>query len=88
MTRQLKLAGYHVTVANNGREGLDCLLAERDKEPNPMPIRACLMDIEMPVMGGLEAIKLLREHEQRGDVPVRYVRHRICVVSPARADNL
>ncbi|KAK4047297.1 hypothetical protein OIV83_005475 [Microbotryomycetes sp. JL201] len=69
MTRQLKLAGYHVTVANNGREGLDYLIAERQKPHNPMPIRACLMDIEMPVMGGLEAIRLLREMERRAEVP-------------------
>ncbi|KAM0790951.1 hypothetical protein ACM66B_004256 [Microbotryomycetes sp. NB124-2] len=69
MTRQLKLAGYHVTVANNGREGLDYLIAEREKPQNTMPIKACLMDIEMPVMGGLEAIKLLREMERRAEVP-------------------
>lgn len=63
-----------VSVAGNGREGLDLLLAERTKDPNPTPIAAVLMDIEMPVMGGLEAIKLLREMEQTGEVPKRYVR--------------
>lgn len=31
------------------------------------------MDIEMPVMGGLEAIKLLREMEESGEIPRRYV---------------
>lgn len=47
MQRQLKLAGYTVTVANNGREGLDYLIAEQSKTPNDSPICACLMDIEV-----------------------------------------
>lgn len=51
MQRQLKLAGYAVTVANNGREGLDYLIAEQTKQPNPMPICACLMDIEVGSRG-------------------------------------
>jgi len=32
------------------------------------------MDIEMPVMGGLEAIKLLREMETTGEIDHHYVR--------------
>lgn len=93
LTRQLKLAGYTVSVANNGREGLDLLLAESElccysqrtlahvhhspvaetRDPNPSPIVCALMDIEMPVMGGLEAIRLLREMESTGEVDRHYV---------------
>lgn len=47
LSRQLKMAGYVVTVANNGREGLDYLIAEQTKQPNDSPISACLMDIEV-----------------------------------------
>lgn len=73
LMRQLKLAGHTVSVAGNGREGLDVLLAEADKEHNTSPITVVLMDIEMPVMGGLEAIKLLREMETSGEIKKRYV---------------
>lgn len=73
LSRQLKNAGYICTVANNGREGLDVLLEERTKTPNSSPIAVVLMDVEMPVMGGLEAIRLLREMEKTGEMPVRYV---------------
>ncbi|ORY86727.1 hypothetical protein BCR35DRAFT_302458 [Leucosporidium creatinivorum] len=72
LTRQLKLAGYAVSVANNGREGLDLLLAEQTKQPNPSPIVVALMDIEMPVMGGIEAITLLREMESTGQIAKHY----------------
>ncbi|WP_291844857.1 PAS domain S-box protein [Maricaulis sp.] len=43
---------YHVETAKNGREALD-LLAD-------MPIDAVLMDIQMPVMSGDEAIRRIR----------------------------
>ncbi|SCZ87449.1 BZ3500_MvSof-1268-A1-R1_Chr2-2g04915 [Microbotryum saponariae] len=74
MTRQLKLAGYGVTVANHGREALDILLAEstRTNHHEQGPIVMVLMDIEMPVMGGLEAIRLLREMEKSGQIANRY----------------
>ncbi|SCV70300.1 BQ2448_1694 [Microbotryum intermedium] len=74
MTRQLKLAGYAVTVANHGREALDILLAEatRTNHQDQGPIAMVLMDIEMPVMGGLEAIRLLRELERSGQILTRY----------------
>lgn len=73
LARQLKNAGYLCTVANNGREGLDILIEEQKKDPNPSPVAVVLMDVEMPVMGGLEAIRLLRQMEAAGEMPVRYV---------------
>lgn len=81
LSRQLKNAGYICTVANNGREGLDVLLEERTKTPNSSPIAVVLMDVEMPVMGGLEAIRLLREMEKTGEVPVRYVSRAVASMS-------
>ncbi|KAK4055384.1 hypothetical protein OIO90_003222 [Microbotryomycetes sp. JL221] len=72
LSRQLKLAGFSVTIANNGREGLDFLLAEITKQPNESPIAGVLMDIEMPVMSGLEAIRSLRQMERQGEMPWHY----------------
>ncbi len=49
----LKEAGASVDVAVNGREAVDMALED--------PYDIVLMDIEMPVMGGYEAARLLRE---------------------------
>ncbi len=45
--------GYHLTIANNGKEALEQLC-----ELHPDLI---LMDLQMPVMGGIECCQLLRE---------------------------
>ncbi|WP_404471896.1 response regulator [Vreelandella venusta] len=51
----LEAWGYHVTLAENGREGLAKALAE--------PFDAVLTDIEMPVMDGFALTARLRENE-------------------------
>lgn len=55
--RTLERAGYKVTVANNGQEALDLL----DREN----FDVVLMDVQMPVMGGIEATRAIRAREQR-----------------------
>ncbi|KAI5477386.1 hypothetical protein MNV49_006453 [Pseudohyphozyma bogoriensis] len=79
LTRQLRMQDYDVTVADNGREGLNLLLAEKvkvgtknDKGEEYVPISIVLMDIEMPVLTGLEAIRELRELEKSGTIPKHY----------------
>lgn len=76
LLRQLKTAGYEVTVANHGREALDILVkdAELSDDGQEPHISAVLMDLQMPVMGGLEAIKELRQRERSGEFRRRYVR--------------
>ena len=51
-TRFLQHAGADVSIAKNGKEALDLL--------HHMHFDCVLMDIQMPVMGGLEAIKKIR----------------------------
>jgi two-component system, sensor histidine kinase and response regulator len=50
----LKDLGHELIEAENGKEALEALENNND-------IDLILMDIEMPVMGGLEAIRYIRE---------------------------
>jgi CheY-like chemotaxis protein len=54
--RLLEKAGHAVTVAGNGQEALDALARES--------FDVVLMDVQMPVLGGLEAVIVLREREK------------------------
>ena len=55
-------AGVQVVVANNGQEAMEILTEQR--------VDLVLMDLQMPVMGGLEATRLLRKSEQFRQLPV------------------
>ena len=57
-TAILLRAGHVVTVVPNGREAVDAM--ERQS------FDAVLMDVQMPVMGGFEATRLIREMEGSG----------------------
>jgi two-component system sensor histidine kinase/response regulator len=54
--RMLEKRGHTVVIAKNGRVALDAL--ERDA------FDLILMDVQMPVLGGLEAASCIREREQ------------------------
>jgi len=58
----LKGEGYQVTVAENGREGIERAMAEHPD--------VILMDMMMPVMGGHEATRVLKEAAELRDIPV------------------
>ena len=59
--------GFTVDVANNGREAVDML-----KNSEPGYYRVVLMDVQMPVMGGYEATRLIRglENKELASVPI------------------
>ncbi|MFC1595122.1 PleD family two-component system response regulator [Patescibacteria group bacterium] len=58
----LTLEGYDISVAYDGQEGL-----EKVKEVSPDLI---LLDILMPVMDGITALKKLKEDPKTKDIPV------------------
>ncbi len=53
----LEKMGHHVTLALNGREAVELLEQQQ--------FDLVLMDIQMPVMGGVEATRMIRERERR-----------------------
>ncbi len=56
---QLMLAGMaELVIASNGKEAIEAFLEQA-------PFDVVLMDTQMPVMDGLTAIELIREHERR-----------------------
>ena len=69
----LKSAGCTVTSANNGKEGLDILIAGG--------IDLVLMDCQMPMMDGYEATEAWREQERDKRIPI------IALTANASTDN-
>lgn len=59
--RILLKAGFEATIVNNGKEALDAL--------EEQAYDLCVMDMQMPVMGGVQAIKLYRYMEPDSSLP-------------------
>jgi signal transduction histidine kinase/CheY-like chemotaxis protein len=53
--------GHDVTVVANGQDAVDAVARER--------FDLVLMDLQMPIMGGLEATRLIRERERQTSSP-------------------
>ena len=68
LKRQLVKARFAADVASDGAEALRLIKAAAEKGNRYAVV---LMDLEMPVMDGLTAIKAIREMEARGELTVR-----------------
>jgi CheY-like chemotaxis protein len=64
----LSAVGMNVTTAQNGQEALD-ILAEKAKSQLP-PFDLVLMDLQMPVMDGYEATRIIKETPEYKNMPV------------------
>jgi len=61
---RLEAMGYAVLVAHDGRTGLALMALEAKHSP----VRGVLLDVEMPIMDGIEVLRELRS--QHETVPV------------------
>jgi len=62
MKQMLEFSGYTVVLAMSGEEGI-----EKAREAQPDII---LMDLRMPGMGGIEAIRQLKQDPMVAEIPV------------------
>lgn len=69
LAQQLRKLGCTVLVANHGQEALDIVEAStayKGKERDGIHLTIVLMDLEMPIMDGLTAVRLIRHLEAEG----------------------
>jgi len=64
LERALKLEGASVQLGADGQQALQIL------EAGPRAFDCVLMDVQMPVMDGLTATRLIREHAELQNLPV------------------
>jgi signal transduction histidine kinase/CheY-like chemotaxis protein/HPt (histidine-containing phosphotransfer) domain-containing protein len=62
----LRKKGYHIDVANDGSEALAKLAASTHEAPYDL----VLMDVQMPVLDGLEATRLIRMEARWDHLPI------------------
>jgi len=60
----LQKQGVTVEIAHNGQEAVDAILRDQKK------FDAVLMDLDMPVMDGKEATKIIREKLPSAELPI------------------
>ena len=59
---ELQDAGYEITIANDGEEGIETILSV---QPDMV-----ILDVMMPLMNGWEVCKYLRNKEEFKDIPI------------------
>ncbi|PIE01939.1 MAG: hypothetical protein CSA81_09325 [Acidobacteria bacterium] len=60
--RILEKEGYRVLIGNDGKHGIEIFNKER--------VDLILMDIQMPILGGVEATKIIRNGNRNSQIPI------------------
>ncbi|KAL1297565.1 hypothetical protein AAFC00_006132 [Neodothiora populina] len=77
LKKQLTKHGYNVYTADNGQQALDFLRTTKywrgnrttvAADDNALDVDVILMDVEMPVMGGLQAARCIRDYQKQGEI--------------------
>ncbi|MBF0378079.1 MAG: response regulator [Desulfamplus sp.] len=61
--------GVFVEIANNGQEAIDAI-NQKESVVNEKQYDLVFMDIQMPVMGGYEATKIIRQNPKFDELPI------------------
>ncbi len=80
LERKVKEAGYEVTLAHNGEEGVTQL---RQRKPDIV-----LLDIAMPKMNGFEVMEDMQKDEELSSIPVIVISNSGQPVELNRAEEL
>ncbi len=65
LSESVKSMGFCVTEATNGQEAVELLQS--------LEFDIILMDVEMPIMGGIEAVRVIREREVNSYTPIIFI---------------
>lgn len=68
LSKQLKKAGHAVDIANHGKECLEFLANSHFCKTGGGNLSVVLMDVEMPVMNGVDCTKEIRRMEKEGSI--------------------
>ncbi|MGA9381325.1 MAG: response regulator [Phormidium sp.] len=74
------IAGWEVITANSGEQGLQIAAKEQ--------IDVILMDVTMPGMGGMEALRKLQENPKTARIPVALLTAKVLPAEPKQFANL
>jgi CheY-like chemotaxis protein len=96
VSTMLQKEGYHVDTAKNGQQAVNIIHTSLE-ETNRIHYRCILMDLQMPVMDGFHAIRLIREYEAGFTERLKYRKnptkstnvpvHHLIVAMSANSDN-
>ncbi|MFB2879135.1 response regulator [Floridanema aerugineum] len=74
------IAGWEILTADSGEQGLQIATKEQ--------LDGILMDVSMPGIGGLEALKKLQENPQTQTIPVALLTAKVLLDEQAQFANL